>query len=152
MYTDFAEVYDTLMSDVNYSGWADFYIAMMRAYGLRDGSRTAGIEGCWEIDREVRIPSGFTLRLSGCHLRMADGCYSNMFVNSGCGTPEGRTPEGADRNISILGDGHAVLDGGEYNGLSERNHLSGGLPPVWKNSLLLFANVDGFRVTCAGGR
>ena len=39
MYTDFAEVYDTLMSDVNYSGWADFYIAMMRAYGLRDGSR-----------------------------------------------------------------------------------------------------------------
>ena len=63
--------------------------------GLRDGSRTAGIEGCWEIDREVRIPSGFTLRLSGCHLRMADGCYSNMFVNSGCGTPEGRTPGGA---------------------------------------------------------
>ncbi len=115
--------------------------------GLRDGSRTAGIKGGWEIDREVRIPSGFTLKLSGCHLRMADGCYSNMFVNSGCGTPEGRTPEGADRNISILGDGHAVLDGGEYNGLSERNHLSGGLPPVWKNSLLLFANVDGFRVS-----
>lgn len=37
MYTGFAEVYDALMSDVNYERWADLYAALMNAYGIRGG-------------------------------------------------------------------------------------------------------------------
>ena len=37
MYTGFAEVYDELMGDVNYNAWADFYVQMMAAFGIREG-------------------------------------------------------------------------------------------------------------------
>ncbi len=37
MYTDFAQVYDDLMKDVNYLAWADFYAQMMGYYGLKNG-------------------------------------------------------------------------------------------------------------------
>ena len=37
MYTGFAEVYDALMNDVNYERWADFYVSLMNAFGIRDG-------------------------------------------------------------------------------------------------------------------
>lgn len=37
MYTGFAEVYDQLMTDVNYDAWAEFYIRLMEAYGIREG-------------------------------------------------------------------------------------------------------------------
>lgn len=37
MYQGFADVYDRLMADVNYEAWADFYIQMMSAFGIREG-------------------------------------------------------------------------------------------------------------------
>ncbi|MBP5270996.1 MAG: hypothetical protein ILO42_08575, partial [Clostridia bacterium] len=123
------------------------YITGLIKEGIRNGSRRAVISGNLEIDREIRLPSDFTHVLSECHLRMADGCYSNMFVNENFDRPEGRTAADRNRNIVIEGVGSAVLDGGEYNGLSERNEQRDGLPPIWKNNLILFANVDGFRIT-----
>ena len=122
------------------------YISAMIAEAVENGSRTARISGCLEIAEAVRIPSDFTLILEDCHLRMADGSFSNMFVNQNHMTEVGRTPAGTDRNISIIGRGEAILDGGLYNGLSERTQLKNGLPPIWKNNLLLFTNVDGFRI------
>lgn len=122
------------------------YISALIAEAVENGSRTARISGCLEIAEAVRIPSDFTLILEDCHLRMADGSFSNMFVNQNHMTEVGRTPAGTDRNISIIGRGEAILDGGLYNGLSERTQLKNGLPPVWKNNLLLFTNVDGFRI------
>lgn len=115
--------------------------------GLKNGSREARVSGSWTIDRAVCIPSDFRLILSDCHLRMADGCFSNIFTNENCYKSEGRRPEGADRNITIEGEGTAILDGSEYNGLSERNEMTDGRPPIWKNNLLLFSNVDGFRIS-----
>ena len=114
---------------------------------VRNESRTATVSGDWEIAEAVRLPSNFTLILENAHLRMADGVYSNMFVNERHGTELGNTVAGTDRNISIIGRGKAILDGGKYNGLSERNHSRDGLPPIWKNNLLLFTNVDGFSVS-----
>ena len=113
---------------------------------VENESRTARINGNMIIESAVRIPSNFTLILEDCHLRMADGCYSNMFINEHCYTEEGRTPEGCDRNISILGRGRAIIDGGEYNGLGEKNQNTDGRPDIWRNNLLLFTNVDGFKV------
>ena len=123
------------------------YITSKINEALSSGGCEATVSGCFEMDRAVRLPSDFTLILKDCHLRMADGCYSNMFVNESCGTEKGRTSAGTDRNINIIGEGEAILDGGKYNGLSEKNHSRDGMPPIWKNNLLLFTNVDGFKIT-----
>lgn len=111
------------------------------------GQRCTVITGNWEMEAAVRIPGDFTLILDGCHLKMGEGVYDNVFVNAHHGTPEGRTTAGTDRNIRILGKNGAVLDGGVYNGLSEQNHLKNGLPPIWKNNLILFTNVEGFEIS-----
>lgn len=113
---------------------------------VENGTREVTVRGAWEIENEIRLPSDLTLILENCHLRMKDGTYANMFVNENHGTALGKTVAGTDRNIRILGRGEAILDGGKYNGLSERNAGRDGNPPIWKNNLLLFTNVDGFRV------
>ena len=123
------------------------YITSKIEEAVKNESRTATISGNWEIREAIRLPSNFTLILENAHLRMADGVYSNMFVNEHHETEIGRTTAGTDRNISISGRGEAILDGGEYNGLSEKTQLQNGLPPIWKNNLLLFTNIDGFRVS-----
>lgn len=122
------------------------YITGKIEEAIQNESRNATISGNWIIDKAVHIPSNFTLILEDCHLRLADGCYSNIFVNEHHETKIGKTIEGTDSNISIIGRGKAILDGGEYNGLSERTHMQKGLPPVWKNNLILFTNVNGFQI------
>ena len=131
------------------------HIAALIDEAVQSERRTATVSGRWLIDTAVRIPANFTLILENCHLRMADGGFSNLFVNEHHDTDLGRTPAGTDRNIAILGRGEAILDGGTYNGLSEKTQLTDGLPPIWKNNLILFTNVDGFRVsglTCRNQR
>ena len=134
------------MSEIFKKGGSE-YIASEIEKAIKNETRTATISGDWEIERAIRLPSNFTLILEDCHLRMADGSYSNMFVNQNHDTELGRTVAGTDRNISIWGRGRAILDGGKYNGLSEKNHSQNGLPPIWKNNILLFTNVDGFKVS-----
>ena len=68
-----------------------------------------------------------------------------MFSNVNCRTEEGRTREGKDTDIRIEGRGRVILDGGEYNGLSERTYKEMGFH-ITVNCLLLFANVDGFSI------
>lgn len=123
------------------------YITKEINIALERGMNSVTITGNWEIDTAIRIPSEFTLILDGCHLKMADDCYSNMFVNEHHGSDIGKTIEGTDYNISIVGKNGTVLDGGHYNGLSERTQLQNGLPPIWKNNLILFTNVDGFEIS-----
>lgn len=125
---------------------AESITAMIRD-AISSGAREAVITGNWEITSPVRIPSDFTLNLINCHLRLADGVYSNIFVNEHHDTPEGNTLEGRDRNIRIIGLGEVILDGGNYNGLSEKTQKKDGLPPIWKNNLILFTNVDGFCIS-----
>ena len=97
------------------------HITSLIADSIARGERTAVVEGRFLIDRAVRIPADFTLILDGCTLRQADGCFDNLFVNEHHGTPEGTTLAGRDHNIRILGKNGAVLDGGTYNGLGEKN-------------------------------
>ncbi len=135
------------MSEKTFCCGGSEYIAGEIQKAILAGTRTAVITGNWEIASAVRIPGDFTLILDGCHLCMAEGCYSNMFVNEHHDTDIGRTIAGTDRNISILGRNGTVLDGGIYNGLSERTQRKNGLPPIWKNNLILFTNVDGFEIS-----
>lgn len=123
----------------------DYITALIRE-AVENGSRKARVTGKHVIGETIRIPSDFTLILDGCHLILADGCYCNMFANAQYDTELGRTVAGTDRNITLLGCNGAILDGGTYNGLSERNSRKNGMPPIWKNNTLLFANVDGFKI------
>lgn len=109
---------------------------------LAEGRHTAELTGSYEIAAPVLLPSHFTLILRDCTLRMRDGSFSPMFVNE-----HWQDPAGTDTDIRLTGIGRAVLDGGEYNGLSEKNAGTDGRPPIWQNNLLLFAGVRGFSVT-----
>ena len=37
MYQDFAEIYDLLMSNVDYNNWADYYVRLLSVCGIRNG-------------------------------------------------------------------------------------------------------------------
>lgn len=122
------------------------YVENEIASAIARGERTAVITGNREIDRVIRVPSDFTLILDACHLRLADNSFCNVLTNEkSYGEPGTRqTP---DRNIRILGRNGAVIDGGNYNGLGEKNAGQDGRPPIYVNNLLLFAGVDGFEVS-----
>ena len=135
------------MNDITFEKNGSEIIKTLIEDSVNDGSRTATVTGSYEIESAVRIPPDFTLILENCHLKMASGVYDNMFVNEHHGTDIGRTVAGRDKNISILGCGEAILDGGEYNGLSERTQLTNGLPAIYKNNLLLFTNVENFKIS-----
>ena len=111
-----------------------------------DGTNRVVITGAWEIEREIRIPSDFHVILDNAHLRLADGVFCNVFINEHCRTEIGHTLAGRDRNITVEGRGNAVIDGGNHNGLLERTSEKNGMPHISYNNLLLFTNVDGFRV------
>ena len=110
------------------------------------GQTTVVLTGNYLIDKTVYIPSNTTLLLKDCHLRLADGVYCNMFRNEHFEGEQTRTKENADRNIKIIGEGRAILDGGNYNGLSERTQNKNGLPSITLNNTLTFSNVENFEL------
>lgn len=97
------------------------------------------VTGHHVVAETIDLPSGLTLELLGAHLVQAPGTFCNLFrVNCA-------------EDIAIVGspgaDGApATLDGGEWNGLHEKNAGRDGRPPIWVNSLALFTNVRRFRV------
>ena len=97
------------------------------------------VTGHHTISETVWLPSGLTLELVGAHLTQAPGTFCNLFRADGA------------EDVAIVGrpgdDGApATLDGGEYNGLHEKNANREGRPPIWVNNVILFTNVRRFRV------
>lgn len=123
------------------------YIQTLIEEGLKNKTNTATISGKWEISEAILIPSDFTLILDSCHLCMGDGTFDNMFRNEQCGDVLTTTAGKGNKNIKIIGKGEAILDGGNYNGLCEKNASKDGRPNMYVNNLLLFVNVDGFEIS-----
>ena len=94
----------------------------------------------WVIEDTVYLPSDIEIVIDNAHLRLADGVYCQIFANSSVLCNEERTFENEQYNIRICGKGKAVLDGGNYNGLSERTSGKDGLPHIIKNTTILFVN------------
>ena len=92
----------------------------------------------WNIDRTVFLPDDIELLIDNAHLRLADGVFCNMFANENITKETSRTRAGEQKNITIRGIGNALLDGGVYNGLSERNSEKDGRPHISVNTMLLF--------------
>lgn len=127
-------------------GGTDYINALIKE-AIDNGSRTARVSGEWEIDEAVRLPSNFTIILEDCHLRLADGSYTNIFVNEHNETELGNTTDGTDMNISVIGRGKAILDGGNMNDVHEKVPAAERKAPIYKNNLLLFTNVSGFKIS-----
>ncbi|MCQ2385727.1 MAG: glycosyl hydrolase family 28 protein [Clostridia bacterium] len=102
----------------------------------------------WVIGETVLLSSGVTVFFDGCFLEMEDGVFANMFRNRSAYTARGKTREGADRDIFLIGRGNAVLSGGNPNGLTESTSEKSGFPHIRNNNLILFANVENFSVEC----
>lgn len=99
-------------------------------------------ENLWEIKRTILLPSDFTLVLDNCHLRMADNVYCNMFCSKNAYDEHCEE----QKNITIIGVGNAVLDGGTPNGLTEKTANTNGLPGIINNTMIFFRNVSGFTI------
>lgn len=132
------------MSDFTKNGYV--YIQNLIDEAVKGNKNEVTISGKWEIDDAIRLPSNFTIYLKDCHLRLADGCFCNIFVNENNETDLGKTTDGTNEKISIIGVGEAILDGGNYNGLGEKIRPDGCTAPVYKNNLILFTNVSGFTI------
>ena len=101
-----------------------------------------------ESRKTVIIPSGFHLILRRCHLRLAENTFCNIFRNAKCGDLSFGADD-PDTDISITGEGGAVLDGGVYNGLGERNSLKDGRPHISVKTIR-WQNVERFEIAaCA---
>lgn len=91
----------------------------------------------WIIEETIALPSDIELLIDDAHLILAEGKYLNMFST---GSPERNTAADETRNVTLRGRGRAILDGGVYNGLSEKNSGRDGRPHISKNTTLLFFN------------
>ncbi len=101
-------------------------------------------EPVWNIAQAIILPSDMEIVLDNCHLRQADGCMDNIFRTFADIETEGHTLAEQKHNIVIRGQGHAVLDGGLPNGLTQKTSFVDGRPHVSRNNLILFYNVRGF--------
>lgn len=102
-------------------------------------------EALWVISKTVRLPSDMTVILDNCFMQMADGVVGGFFCSDNLFTPCGTDPKERMHNITIKGEGHAVLDGGKPTDLNEKTQKEKGTP-VALNTPIFFMNVTGFSV------
>jgi hypothetical protein len=100
----------------------------------------------WIIDETILLPSGITVVLNNCVLRLADNVFCQMFRNAAAYASEGKELRGEQRDIVIKGIGNAVLDGGNHNGLTEKTSLTNGMPHISQNFIIYFHNVRDFSI------
>ncbi|MBO7344865.1 MAG: hypothetical protein J6U92_02870 [Clostridia bacterium] len=111
---------------------------------IKNGKAQCVISGNYEISSAIVLPSNFTIILSDCHLKLAEGVFCNIFTNYATANAL-NTAKDSDTNIHILGQGKALLDGGVFNGLTERNAKELG-KPMTVNNLILFTNLENFSI------
>lgn len=100
----------------------------------------------WMIPRAIKLYTGSTICLDNCHLRQTDESFDNIFKNSYARTEEGKLLKNRQYDIHVYGLGNSVLDGGNHNGLVERNANRDGRPLTIVNSPLHFVNCERIRV------
>ncbi len=109
-------------------------------FNLRTGQEV------WDFPRSVRLHSGSTIILDNCHIRQADNSFDNIFKNDICREEAASDARNRQHDIRICGLGHAVLDGGRHNGLTEYNYKEKNGPHIFCNCVIHFHNVERFVV------
>lgn len=87
----------------------------------------------WIITETISLPDDIEILIDGAHLVLADDTFINMFATENYLKKE-KTQQ---KNIEIHGKNGAVLDGGKYNGLSEKNHKEKGIH-ISVNTTMMF--------------
>ncbi len=131
----------SIQAAVDYAAETGCNKVVIPSYNERTGKRV------WNISKEIALPDNMQVILDNCRLRLEDNTFCNIFCNSLCYSEEKQTADTEQKNISIIGIGNAILDGGEYNGLSEQTSGKDGMPHVSRNTTILFRNVNGFEIS-----
>lgn len=97
----------------------------------------------WLIDGPILLPDDFTVILDNARLIQADGARCNIFRNAHMYTDRSHIRQ---HGIRIIGQGDAILDGGNSNGICQANHNQNGLPDIRCNNMILMHNVENFEV------
>lgn len=98
------------------------------------------------IDEPLLLPSDITVILDNCHLKLTPDAECNIFRNQNLYQKGYKTKAMEQKNIRIIGRGHALLDGEGHNDIFEWSSNKDGRPSVYVNNLILFHNVDGFEL------
>ena len=104
-------------------------------------------ENVWNICRAILLYTGSVIYLENCHLRHGDDCVDNLFRNSNTDTPLGYTREGRQSDITIMGIGSCLLDGGDYPGVTEENYRELGMTHNYGNCMFHFVNVERVKIS-----
>jgi len=100
-------------------------------------------DGIYYLDSPIVLPGNFSLILDNCTLKMVSGVYRNMIVSEGVFDAMPAEKE----NIRIIGKGHAVLDQGEPNDLTEKTSGRDGRPDILYNCPILFRYVKDLEIS-----
>lgn len=118
----------------------------------------------WELDESIKLFTGSYVTLDNCHIRLMDDTYIHFFENSSADDfTEWWKEDKREYDIRLIGKGNTVLDGGNHNGIFEKDFTiydeNGnfvkrvnykGLPSIAINRGLEFRNVE--RITVKGLR
>lgn len=99
----------------------------------------------WIINETILLPDNITVYLDNCRMTLAEGVFCNMFSNSLAYTDKIRRLENEQHDITLIGIGHPILDGGVYNGFSEHNRPTDG-KTLHRNVTIFMQNVRDFKV------
>ncbi len=79
-------------------------------------------ECIWVLDESIKLYSGSYVTLDNCHIRLADNTYIHFFENSSADDyGEWYKKALKQHDITLIGVGNALLDGGNHNGIFESN-------------------------------
>lgn len=99
----------------------------------------------WDVDEAIILSSNLEIVLDNCYIRQIDGSMDNVFRNFDDDAVRSTLAE-EQENIIIRGIGNAVIDGGNHNGLLQKNSGKDGLPHVEKNNVIRLHNLRDFQL------
>ena len=100
----------------NFNGTTDNEV-IEKAIASKDADNIVVIEAKkdgspWILDRAILIPENTTIILRGCKIKLSDSCRDNFFRTNNCGI--GIDEPQKIKNVHIIGEGTAVLEGADY--------------------------------------
>lgn len=99
----------------------------------------------WDVDKAIILDSNLEIVLDNCYIRQMDGSMDNVFRNHD-DIRIRKALEEEQHDIIIRGQGNAVIDGGELNGLNQETSCQDGRPNVEKNNVIRLHNLRRFRL------
>ena len=133
-----------VVCDVALAGDSSTIEAMIAKACAPGGARTvtlarnpASPEGTWTLDRAILLPDDFTLVVKDCTVEIGPGVRDNIIRNIGAVPCAIVT----NRNITVRGEGLAVLSGGTGVHFDPPGDKMG-----WRTIGVLFCAVEGFAI------